>query len=114
MDLYQIVTDKILTQLEQGTAPWVRPWNGVDGGMPHNAISRKAYRGMRERFGDRYYRITGHAGFEEIHVYSQIPYSNRVGWSYFCELRDAPFRLLPIDPHTGSPICAPKAADGDA
>ena len=45
-DLYQEVTDKILAQMEQGTAPWVRPWSGTEGGMPFNAVSGKAYRGI--------------------------------------------------------------------
>lgn len=46
MDLYQIVTDKILASLEQGVAPWVKPWSDTSGGMPFNAISGKAYRGI--------------------------------------------------------------------
>ena len=46
MDLYQVVTDKILAQLEQGCAPWVKPWSETSGGMPYNAVSGKAYRGI--------------------------------------------------------------------
>lgn len=46
MDLYQAVTDKILAQLEQGCAPWIKPWSETSGGMPYNAISGKAYRGI--------------------------------------------------------------------
>ena len=47
-DLYQEVTDRIIEQLEQGVAPWVRPWraDARSGGMPYNAISGKAYRGI--------------------------------------------------------------------
>lgn len=47
-DLYQEVTDKIVASLEQGVAPWVRPWNSAEhfGGMPYNAISGKRYRGV--------------------------------------------------------------------
>ena len=45
-DIYQQVTDKILAQLESGVAPWVRPWTGTKGGLPYNAISGKAYRGI--------------------------------------------------------------------
>lgn len=45
-DLYQAVTDKIIAQLEQGVAPWVRPWTPEAGGMPFNAISKKEYRGI--------------------------------------------------------------------
>jgi len=49
-DHYQAVTDRIIAALEAGTAPWRRPW--VAGarttmpGMPCNAISGRAYRGV--------------------------------------------------------------------
>ena len=48
IDLYQTVTDSIIAKLEQGVAPWVRPWNtsAVHGGMPYNATSGKPYRGI--------------------------------------------------------------------
>jgi antirestriction protein ArdC len=42
--VYEIVTDRIVKQLEQGVVPWRRPWGGPDG-QPRNAISRKPYRG---------------------------------------------------------------------
>lgn len=49
-DHYQAVTDRIVAALEAGTAPWRRPW--ITGarttmpGMPCNAISGRAYRGV--------------------------------------------------------------------
>ena len=49
-DHYQAVTDRIVAALEAGTAPWRRPW--VSGarttmpGMPCNAVSGRAYRGI--------------------------------------------------------------------
>lgn len=50
IDLYQVVTDRIITQIEAGVLPWVRPWSshGVGSGSstPINAVSRKAYRGI--------------------------------------------------------------------
>lgn len=47
-DLYQAVTDQILAILEQGTAPWVKPWSATSpqGGMPYNAATGKPYRGI--------------------------------------------------------------------
>lgn len=48
-DLYQQVTDQIVTELEKGVAPWVRPWRRLSdefGGAPHNAFSKRAYRGV--------------------------------------------------------------------
>lgn len=45
MDVYQIVTDKIIGLLEQGTVPWRKPW-ATSHGMPKNLISGKEYRGI--------------------------------------------------------------------
>jgi len=45
MDVYQIVTDKIISLLEQGTVPWKKPWASTDG-FPKNLVSNKEYRGI--------------------------------------------------------------------
>src|SRR5579859_5964571 len=42
MDIYAIVTDKIINLLEQGVVPWRRPWTSV--GLPRNLVSKKPYR----------------------------------------------------------------------
>ncbi len=44
-DVYQIVTDRVITLLEQGTVPWHKSWSGGDE-FPRNLISGKAYRGI--------------------------------------------------------------------
>jgi antirestriction protein ArdC len=46
MSLYQTVTDQIVSELQSGTAPWVRPWavSGVNE-MPYNASSGRRYSG---------------------------------------------------------------------
>lgn len=48
-DIFAEVTDAILAKLEQGVAPWVRPWN-VDGcnvgATPVNAVSHRPYNGV--------------------------------------------------------------------
>lgn len=50
-DTYQMVTDKIIADLEGGTPTWCKPWKG-DGGiktralMPTNLKTGKAYRGI--------------------------------------------------------------------
>jgi antirestriction protein ArdC len=44
MDVYAIVTEKIVNLLEQGVVPWRRPWTG--GGLPRNVMSKKPYRGV--------------------------------------------------------------------
>jgi antirestriction protein ArdC len=45
MNVYEIVTEKILAQLEAGTIPWKQPWRN-DGTVPSNFVSKKPYRGM--------------------------------------------------------------------
>jgi antirestriction protein ArdC len=44
MDAYQVITDRIIGQLEKGTVPWHRPWN--DATAPKNMISGKQYNGI--------------------------------------------------------------------
>lgn len=43
-DVYAIITDKIIEQLEHGAVPWRKPW--YDGGIPTNLISKRPYRGI--------------------------------------------------------------------
>src|SRR5258708_14151589 len=44
MDVYGIVTEKIINLLEQGVVPWHRPWTSA--GLPRNLVSKKLYRGV--------------------------------------------------------------------
>ena len=44
MDVYGIVTEKIINLLEQGVVPWRRPWTST--GLPRNLVSKKPYRGV--------------------------------------------------------------------
>lgn len=53
VDLFQVVTDKIVAALEKGTSPWRKPWRTVAGGrsvsmsgLPVNAITGRAYSGI--------------------------------------------------------------------
>ena len=40
VDVYQMVTDRIITALEAGTPPWSKPWkNGAMAGLPFNMTS---------------------------------------------------------------------------
>lgn len=45
MDIYQQVTDRIITLIENGTVPWRKCWS-AGSGMPKNLISKKEYRGI--------------------------------------------------------------------
>ncbi len=41
--VYQIITDRIIRQLEEGVAPWRKEWQA---GLPKNLVSGKEYRGI--------------------------------------------------------------------
>ena len=53
-DVYQIVTDRLISALEAGTAPWRKPWS--DGGAPRNAITGREYSGIN------YFLLSAHGG----------------------------------------------------
>jgi antirestriction protein ArdC len=42
---YQVITDRILALLEQGTVPWQQPWDSALG-LPRNLFSQRSYRGI--------------------------------------------------------------------
>ena len=44
MDIYTIVTKKIISLLESDIVPWRKPWTST--GLPRNLVSRKPYRGI--------------------------------------------------------------------
>lgn len=44
LDVYAIVTERIIKQLELGTVPWKKPW--TEAGIPQNLLSRRHYRGI--------------------------------------------------------------------
>lgn len=44
VDVYEIITNRIIELLEQGTVPWKKPW--TEAGVPMNAISKRPYRGI--------------------------------------------------------------------
>ena len=44
MNVYEIVTEKIVKLLEQGIVPWRKPWTST--GLPRNLVSKKPYRGI--------------------------------------------------------------------
>ena len=42
LNVYEMVTERIIKQLEQGTIPWQKPWGGVRSGA-FNRISKRPY-----------------------------------------------------------------------
>ena len=41
-NVYEMVTEKIIEELEKGRIPWQKPWTGVKSGT-YNRISKKPY-----------------------------------------------------------------------
>jgi antirestriction protein ArdC len=46
IDVYQIVTDRIIAMLESGVVPWNKPWTNAHERFPTNFTSKRAYRGI--------------------------------------------------------------------
>ena len=46
MDIAQTITDRIIAELESGTAPWVKPWH--ESSEAYNPITGTIYRGMNQ------------------------------------------------------------------
>jgi antirestriction protein ArdC len=48
-EIYEIVTNRIINELEAGTVPWIKPWATTYAGenvFPHNAVTRRPYSGI--------------------------------------------------------------------
>ena len=46
ISVYDSVTNNIISKLEQGIAPWIKPWKAGSTGADRNAISKKEYQGV--------------------------------------------------------------------
>lgn len=50
LDIAQTITDRIISELEKGSTPWVKPWKNLRStpghGMPYNPVSGTLYRGI--------------------------------------------------------------------
>jgi antirestriction protein ArdC len=55
---YEVITDRIINQLEAGVIPWRKPWNVYGGrpALPMNLLSQKPYRGINQL-------LTGMSGY---------------------------------------------------
>jgi antirestriction protein ArdC len=46
-NVYEVITSRIIQQLESGTAPWHKPWKARGkNGLPRNLVSGREYRGI--------------------------------------------------------------------
>jgi antirestriction protein ArdC len=44
-EVYESITKRIVSMLEQGTVPWRKPWNAKTG-LPRNFVTKRPYRGI--------------------------------------------------------------------
>jgi len=45
--IYEMITERIITLLEQGAVPWRKPWSGGNcSDLPMNLVSKREYRGI--------------------------------------------------------------------
>jgi antirestriction protein ArdC len=75
--VYEIVTERIVSKLEQGVIPWRRPWH-AESGLPRNLVSGKEYRGMNVfLLGCQGYESpgNGHSVNSREHSYRGAPWS---------------------------------------
>jgi len=45
-NIYETITAKIITSLEDGVIPWAKPWDAVKYGVFRNAVTNRPYRGL--------------------------------------------------------------------
>ena len=66
VNVYQIVTDRILGLLDKGVIPWQKPWAG-EAGAPKSLQTGKSYRGV-EGGGDANGHSFPHLFCREFHA----------------------------------------------
>ncbi|MCU0440407.1 MAG: zincin-like metallopeptidase domain-containing protein [Raineya sp.] len=68
LDVYQIITEKIIQALEKGIVPWKQPFKSISTGLlPHNFVTGKRYRGVNLiLLGSLNYPIPAFFTFQQI------------------------------------------------
>ena len=46
MKVEEIITNRIIEQLQKGVIPWCKPWRDTKGLIPKNLITKKEYHGV--------------------------------------------------------------------
>ena len=54
--VYDLITERILTQLDNGVVPWRKPWGLQPGLMPMNGTNSREYKGINGCIGRPYSR----------------------------------------------------------
>lgn len=118
-DVYQIVTDRIIAQLEQGTIPWHQPWISLQ----VKRVGRKTHTETRTQ-QVAYSRATGKA----YSLLNQMLLGRPGEWASFKQIAEAGGHIRPgekshiavfwkflerdaHDPKTGEPLKDPKTGE---
>lgn len=109
IDVYEIVTNRILEKLEQGQVPWQKPWN-IKTGYPCNIVTGKEYNGINvmllgsQNYDSKYWLSFKQCADNDGHVKKGEKGSMIVFWNF-------------IDKSTGKAVDNdsehPKAKSGD-
>ncbi|OKP00834.1 zincin-like metallopeptidase domain-containing protein [Xenorhabdus eapokensis] len=107
-DYAENVTARIIAQLEQGTAPWQRPWKPGELLLPYNPTTGKKYRGMNtlwlhmQGYGDPRWMTYKQAAGEGAQVRKGEKGTHIVYWKFNEEKKVVDEHGRPIlDPETG-------------
>lgn len=102
------VAAKIIEQLEQGTAPWQKPWQPGELRLPYNPTTGKEYKGMNtlwlhaQGHGDPRWMTYNQAAGEGAQVRKGEKGSHIVYWKFSDEKKATDDQGKPIiDPETG-------------
>jgi antirestriction protein ArdC len=73
--VYEVITNRIITQLQNGVAPWQKPWRvRGNNGLPRNLVTHREYRGINvwillsSRYSSQYWLTFRQARELEGHV----------------------------------------------
>jgi putative DNA primase/helicase len=104
----ETVANKIIEQLEQGTAPWQKPWQPGELELPHNPTTGKEYKGINALWlhmqgrDDPRWMTYNQAGNEGAQVRKGEKGSQIVYWKFSDEKKETDEQGKPvIDPETG-------------
>ena len=102
------VAARIIEQLEQGTAPWLKPWKPGELRMPYNPKTGSQYRGMNslwlhmQGYADPRWMTYKQAASEEAQVKKGEKGTQIIYWKFTDEIKAVDEQGQPIiDPETG-------------
>lgn len=103
IDIYEEVTAQIVSALEAGVAPWVKPWkDGAQPDLPYNASSGREYNGINQiLLGMQAYSSNGWLTFKQA---KDLGGSIRKGekstivvyWQFLRQGEDGDVRTIPL------------------